>query len=117
MTITERLRMKCKEKGTSFNALEKELGLGNGTIRRWDEKVPGVDKAQLVANRLEISLEWLVTGKNGPDLTPEEQQLVDLYRQADDRGKRSILMTAQNEAKELTTMSSTSGTGSTGTDS
>lgn len=114
MTITERLRMKCKEKGTSFNALEKELGLGNGTIRRWDEKVPGVDKAQLVANRLEISLEWLVTGKNGPDLTPEEQQLVDLYRQADERGKRSILRLAQDEARELEL--SASGTGSTGTD-
>lgn len=115
MTITERLRMRCKEKGTSFNALEKELGLGNGTIRRWDEKVPGVDKAQLVANRLEISLEWLVTGKNSSDLTPEEQQLVDLYRQADARGKRSILRLAQDEAQELE--SSTSGTGSTGTDS
>lgn len=115
MTITERLKMKCKEKGTSFNALEKELGLGNGTIRRWDEKVPGVDKAQLVANRLEISLEWLVTGKNGSDLTPEEQQLVDLYRQADERGKRSILRTAQDEARELESL--TSGTGSTGTDS
>lgn len=115
MTITERLKMKCKEKGTSFNALEKELGLGNGTIRRWDEKVPGVDKAQLVANRLEISLEWLVTGKNGSDLTPEEQQLIDLYRQADDRGKRSIFRTAQDEARELESL--TSRTGSTGTDS
>ncbi|MCM1411403.1 MAG: helix-turn-helix transcriptional regulator [Lachnospiraceae bacterium] len=115
MTITERLRMRCKEKGTSFNALEKELGLGNGTIRRWDEKVPGVDKAQLVANRLEISLEWLVTGKNGSDLTPEEQQLIDLYRQADERGKRSIIRLAQDEARELGL--STSGTGSTGTDS
>lgn len=115
MTITERLRMKCKEKCTSFNALEKELGLGNGTIRRWDEKIPGIDKAHLVANRLEVSLEWLVTGKEESDLTPEEQQLVDLYRQADDRGKRSILRLAQDEAREL--KSSTSGTGSTGTDS
>lgn len=57
------------------------------------------------------------SGKRHYELTPEEQQLVDLYRQADARGKRSILRTAQDEVQELTAMSSASGTGSTGTDS
>ncbi len=38
--------------------------------------------------------------QHSEDLTPEEQQLVDLYRQADERGKRSILRLAQDEARE-----------------
>ena len=33
MSIVERIKVRCKEKGTSMNALEKELGFGNGSIR------------------------------------------------------------------------------------
>lgn len=101
MTIVERIKMKCKEKGTSMNALEKELGFGNGSIRLWDKKEPGSQKVILVAERLDLSLDWLLTGKESGNLTPEEQQLVDYYRKADDRGKRSILRTAESESTEL----------------
>lgn len=115
MSIVERIKKSCKENRTSMNALEKELGLGNGTIRLWDTKEPGANKVIMVAERLGLSLDYILTGKEAGNLTPEEQQLVDLYRQADGRGKRSIMRLAQDEARELE--SSTSGTGSTGTDS
>lgn len=101
MTIVERIKMKCKEKGTSMNALEKELGFGNGSIRLWDKKEPGSQKVILVAERLDLSLDWLLIGKESGNLTPEEQQLIDYYRKADDRGKRSILRTAEGESTEL----------------
>lgn len=117
MSLYERMKRVCNEKGTNFKRLEQELGFGNGTLRKWENQNPSYDKVVAVANKLNVSLNWLILGKESEDLTPEEQQLIDLYRQADERGKRSILVTAQNEAKELTTMSSASGTGSTGTDS
>ena len=101
MTIVERIKMKCKEKGTSMNALEKELGFGNGSIRLWDKKEPGSQKVILVAERLDLSLDWLLTGKESENLTPEEQQLIDHYRRADNRGKRNIMCTAENESAEL----------------
>lgn len=101
MTIVERIKMRCKEKGTSMNALEKELGFGNGSIRLWDKKEPGSQKVILVAERLDLSLDWLLTGKESGNLTSEEQQLIDYYRKADDRGKRSILRTAESESTEL----------------
>lgn len=101
MDIVERIKLQCKEKGTSMCALEKKLGFGNGNIRRWNTQTPGSDKIIAVANALEISIDYLLTGKEAADLTPEEQQLVDYYRQADDRGKRSIMRTAANESAEL----------------
>ena len=91
MDIVKRIKQKCAEKGTTMGTLEKELGFANGSIRRWDERVPG----------LEISVDWLLTGKESGNLTPEEQQLIDYYRKADDRGKRSILRTAESESTEL----------------
>ena len=101
MSIVERIKARCKEKGTSMNALEKELGFGNGSIRLWDKKEPGSQKVILVAERLDLSLDWLLTGKESGNLTPEEQLLVDHYRRADDRGKRSIMRTAESESAEL----------------
>lgn len=101
MTIVERIKEKCKEKHTSMNALEKKLGFGNGNIRRWETQTPGSDKVLAVANTLEISVDWLLTGKEAPDLTPEEQKLVSCYRAADERGKRTIMRTAEQESTEL----------------
>lgn len=91
MTIVERIKQKCKEKNTSMNALEKELGLGNGTIRLWDTKEPGSGKVIAVAKRLDCSLDWILTGKEAPDLSPEEQKLVEYYRSMDDTGKRILM--------------------------
>ena len=45
MDIVKRIKQKCAEKGTTMGTLEKELGFANGTIRRWDERVPGADRA------------------------------------------------------------------------
>lgn len=101
MSIVERIKSKCKEKGTSMNALEKELGFGNGSIRLWDKKEPGSQKVILVAEKLDLSLDWLLTGKESGNLTPEEQLLVDHYRRADNRGKRSIMRIAESESAEL----------------
>ena len=101
MSIVERIKEKCKEKNTSMNALEKKLGLGNGTIRTWDVKEPGSSKVILVAESLGLSLDYLLTGKEYGELTQEEKTLVDYYRHADARGKRRIIQTAEMESQEL----------------
>lgn len=116
MSLYERILQKCNEKGLTIKALERKAGFPNATIRKWENQKPSYDKVVIVADCLNVTLNWLILGKETEDLTPEEQQLIDLYRQADARGRRSILITAKNEAQELTTMSSASGTGSTGTD-
>lgn len=101
MTLVDRIKLKCKENNTSMNALEGELGFGNGTLRRWDERTPGADRLLILANRLNISVDWLLTGKETDQLSPDEKKLVDLYRNADNRGKRAILRTAESESMEL----------------
>lgn len=80
MSIVSRIQMKIKEKGLTIKALEQEVGIGNGTIRRWDERSPQCDKLSAVANYLNISLDWLVFGKTENDLTSEEQELLNYFR-------------------------------------
>ena len=101
MDIVERIKEKSRQKGTHIATLEKELGIGNGVIRRWNDRKPGAEQVYKIAVCLNTTVEWLLTGKESGNLTPEEQLLVDHYRQADDRGKRNIMKTAENESAEL----------------
>lgn len=96
MDIVKRIKQKCTEKGTTMGTLEKELGFANGTIRRWDERVPGADRVLTLANRLEISVDWLLTGKESGNLTSEEQKLINCYRQANRSNQQLILAMAEN---------------------
>jgi transcriptional regulator with XRE-family HTH domain len=97
MAIVERIKLKCKEKNTSMSALEKQIGIGNGNIRRWDDKIPGCDKIIAVANMLEVSIDWLLTGKEADELSPEEQKLINYYRNTDERGKNTIMNIAASQ--------------------
>lgn len=101
MTLVDRIKLKCKENHTSMNALEDELGFGNGTLRRWDERTPGADRLLILANRLNISVDWLLTGKEFSDLTLEEKKLVELYRNTNDTGQPLIIKHAEDIQKAL----------------
>lgn len=106
MELIERIESICKQKGYSIMRLEKESGLSNGQIRKWRTQKPSYDKVASVANSLNVTIDWLITGKAPEELTPEERQLVNLYRAADERGKRTIIRTA--EAENIEQESSTS---------
>lgn len=84
--LVERLKGEVKRKGLTFNRIERELGLGNGTIKRWNDQSPRLDKLTAVAQYVGISLDYLVFGvlqidsppNGGPDLAQikEEQGLL-----------------------------------------
>ena len=101
MEIVERIKSLCITENITIKELERIIQISNGSIRHWNEKTPSVERVLLVADYFKVSLDWLVTGKESGKLTPEEQQLIDYYRKADDRGKPSILRTAESESTEL----------------
>ena len=63
MGIYKNIQKRCKEVGTTVNALERDLGYGRGSISKWDIHVPGVDKVLAVAERLQTTVEEL--SRNG----------------------------------------------------
>lgn len=63
MTIKERIRELCKENGIGIPTLENELGFGSGTISKWDKSAPSVDKLQKIAERFNVSMDYLTTGQ------------------------------------------------------
>lgn len=62
--------------------LEEIAGFGNGTIRRWDNSPPSADKLLKIANLLNTSCEYLLTGKNHRIESSEfEMEILSLFRQ------------------------------------
>lgn len=67
--MVEQIKALCAANNTNIKSLEKELGFGNGTIRRWDERKPSYDRIESVARRFGVPVSDL-TGegqKNKPD--------------------------------------------------
>lgn len=50
----------CKDRGISIAKLERETGLGNGTIGRWEKSSPSVNSAKKVADFFGVTLDSLM---------------------------------------------------------
>lgn len=58
--LLENITRLCKEKNLSIAKLERETGIGNGTIGRWDESSPKVDTLKKVADFFGVSVDSLL---------------------------------------------------------
>lgn len=50
----------CKERNITVSRLEKEVGLGNATVRGWEFSIPKVDKLKLVADFFGVTVDDLL---------------------------------------------------------
>lgn len=66
MTVKDRIKTRAKEKGLTLQKIESELHFGAGTISKWDKSEPSHDKLIKVADLLQVSTEYLMTGENDP---------------------------------------------------
>lgn len=47
----------------TFASIERDVGIGRGTIRKWDMNCPSADKLLKVADLLNTTMDYLMTGK------------------------------------------------------
>lgn len=56
--ILQRVESLCKERGVSISRLEKDCGIGNATIKKWDESALRIDTLKKVADYFGVSIEY-----------------------------------------------------------
>lgn len=71
MTIYERIESLRKSKGLSQGKLEKQLGFSNGSISKWKNSTPKVERLQKLADFFGVSVEYLMTGKEDDEKTKD----------------------------------------------
>lgn len=60
--IYEKIKGLTEKNGISIAALEKKLGIGNGTIRKWNEVSPTLENISKVARYFGVSIEYFLEG-------------------------------------------------------
>ena len=59
----DRILYLCKQRGVKISAVEKSLGLGNGTIRKWkDETRPSGRTLDLLVDYFGVSADYILNG-------------------------------------------------------
>lgn len=82
MSLVQKIKMLCDEKKISIAELERKLDFANSSIRKWDERTPGVDKIQKVADYFDVSTDYLLgrtDKRNYYELTEKDQ--IDIQKQ------------------------------------
>lgn len=80
--MVNRIKTLCRDAGITIQQLEKDLGMGNGAISKWENSVPKADRLYKVAERLNVSAEYLLTGKTESE-TEEDQIKFALFGTSD----------------------------------
>lgn len=84
MTIYERIESLRKSKGLSQGKLEKQLGFSNGSISKWKNSTPKVERLQKLADFFGVSVEYLMAGKEDEQKEKDNTDLKQKYRELEE---------------------------------
>lgn len=103
MNIYDRIKIIAQENNTNIKTIEKELGMGNGTIKGWTTSSPRCDKIISIANKYNVSIEWILLGNksNKIDLTEEEQDLLNYFRRLPEKQQMRFLGKIETEVENI----------------
>ncbi len=59
--LLKNIRILCSKKPVSIAKLERETGISNGTISRWDTSSPTVENVQKVADYFGVTVDDLIS--------------------------------------------------------
>ncbi len=62
MSLLDRVKLLCKEKGVSQTKMEKEIGISNGASSKWKNSSPSIEIIQKLSAYFNVSIEFLMTG-------------------------------------------------------
>lgn len=84
MSFYERLIGLIEKNNLTIRKVERECGLANASIRRWETQSPRLDSVVSVANYLQVSVDYLALGRC--DKTTQEEARLDLEEAKREQG-------------------------------
>lgn len=91
LVFMDRVEMILKQKKQTQKELAEELGLRRPSLSDWKKNgsVPAGDVCLKIANYLKVSVEWLISGKEG-GLSKEESELLAQWSMLSPEQKNNI---------------------------
>lgn len=85
--LIKRIQLLCAERKTTVAKVERDCGLANATIRRWEAASPTTDNLVKVANHFGVSTDFLL-GRDTYALSAQAQQYAKLFDELPDDKKQ-----------------------------
>lgn len=101
----EQLKKACKNNRTSVTAVLKKIGIGTANGTYWKNgSVPSSDIVVQLSEFLNVSTDYLLTGKENPttELTADEQELLNNYNKLTDAVKKEASKSVEELATGIT---------------
>jgi transcriptional regulator with XRE-family HTH domain len=97
MDFWTRLKDQIKGKNTTQEWIAAKIGVPFGTFRKWltRKTYPDLKQGLEIAELLDTSVEYLITGSGREILTDEEQKLVWNYRKLGNNNRKTALALIQ----------------------
>ena len=75
-----------------MNKLADYLQVSKSVVSTWKNRGtnPPAEYIERICEFLDISIEWLITGKEKENITTEEEKIIKAYRKADNRIKQIV---------------------------
>ena len=92
MLINERMFEVIEQKKIKMNKLADYLQVSKSVVSTWKNRGtnPPAEYIERICEFLDISIEWLITGKEKENITTEEEKIIKAYRKADNRIKQIV---------------------------
>lgn len=78
--MLQRIKELCEQRKMTVAELERALDFGNSSIRKWDERNPGIDKVERVAAYFDVSVDYLLGKTNVKNLEREVKKYESFQR-------------------------------------
>lgn len=60
VSLVEKIKILCNERKVTFAEVERNVGISNGQIRRWDTSSPKIENVEKVADYFNVSTDYLL---------------------------------------------------------
>lgn len=77
MGLYKKIKELSDDKKISIRQLEEKMEYGNGTIRRWEDSKPSVDKVQKVADYFDVSVDYLLGREKTNNISNDLDDMLD----------------------------------------
>ena len=113
MNIYQNLKTACFVRGIRIKEAERKAGIGYNSSQNWSDHIPTADKLLKVAKVLNTTMEYMMGETDDIDakvtnetpeaasISPDEMELLQIYRAVSIEGKAAILTAARAFAGQV----------------
>ncbi len=96
--MLERIKNLCNRKEISIRQLERETGLADRTIGRWDTNMPSIDRVKKVAEYFGVTVDYLLGGEDSHILSSMDDELAEYLEMVRTKPEIRMLLKTQRGA-------------------